>query len=495
MRALAFPLVLDDDPSSPLFVRIARALSRDIARGRLSPGDALPGTRTLAQTLGVHRSTVVAAYAELLAQGWVETRPGGATLVAQTSPEPSPRRFAPHAVARGRVPVRPNFEVEPSPVRATPLRSFPQGALTLWGGVPDPRLVPGELLARAYRRAARRHGSSLFGYSRDLRGHVTLRSTLAELVSSARGLAASADDVLVTRGSQMALDLIARSLLTPGDVVAVEALGYKSAFDVFRRARAKVVPIPLDAHGLDVAALEALTRRTRVRAVYLTPHHQYPTTVMLSPQRRLSLLSLARRERIALIEDDYDQEFHYDGRPVLPLASNDPHGNVIYVGTLAKILAPGLRLGFVVAPQALLFRMTDERALIDRQGDQVLECAVGELLEDGDLQRHVRRVRRIYAARRDALCDALDKYLGSAVRYFRPAGGLALWAELDPGLEARRFQERCEEAGVFFQIGREFTFDGSDINFARLGYALLDEREIASAVRRIARCLTHWPYA
>jgi GntR family transcriptional regulator/MocR family aminotransferase len=489
MRPISFPLVLDDDSGSPLFVRIGRAISRDIARGRLKPGDRLPGTRTLAQTLGVHRSTVVAAFAELSSQGWLETRPGGATLVASSSPDPAPQRFSPHAQPRQRVPSRTGFDLAPSPVPLVPLPSQPRGALALWGGIPDLRLVPIELVARAYRRAARRHGPSLLGYSRDLRGHVRLRQALAELVSTARGLAASAEDVLVTRGSQMALDLVARSLITPGDVVAVEALGYRSAFNVFRRAEAKVVPVPLDAQGLDVAALEGLTRRTRVRAVYLTPHHQYPTTVMLSPQRRLKLLDLARRERIALVEDDYDQEFHYDGRPVLPLASNDPHGNVIYLGTLAKILAPGLRLGFVVGPASLVARMTDERALIDRQGDQVLECAVADLLEDGDIQRHVRRVRRLYEARRDALCAALDKHFASVLRYTRPAGGLALWAEVDPELDLGRFQTRCKEAGVFFQIGREFTFDGGEAPFARFGYALLDERELATAVRRMSRCL------
>ena len=485
MRPISFPLVLDDDARSPLFVRIARAISRDIARGRLKPGDRLPGTRTLAETLGVHRSTVVAAFAELSSQGWLETRPGGATSVARASPEPKPQRFAPHAVPRQKVPSRTGFELEPSPVPLVPLPLLPKGALALWGGIPDLRLVPVELVARAYRRAARRHGASLLGYSRDLRGHTRLRHALAELVSSARGLAAVADDVLVTRGSQMALDLLARSLVKPGDVVAVEALAYRSAVNVFRRAQAKVVPIAVDAHGIDVDALEALTQRTRVRAVYLTPHHQYPTTVMLSPQRRLKLLELAGRERIALIEDDYDQEFHYDGRPVLPLASNDPHGNVVYVGTLAKILAPGLRLGFVVGPASLIARMTDERALVDRQGDQVLECAVAELLEDGDLQRHVRRVRRLYQARR----DALEKHLARVLCFSRPAGGLALWADVDPELDLARFQTRCKEAGVYFQIGREFTFDGEDAPFARFGYALLDERELATAVRRMSRCL------
>jgi GntR family transcriptional regulator/MocR family aminotransferase len=240
---------------------------------------------------------------------------------------------------------------------------------------------------------------------------------------------------------------------------------------------------------MDVEALAALSRNVRVRAVYVTPHHQYPTTVMLSPTRRLLLLDLARRERIALVEDDYDQEFHYDGRPVLPLASNDPGGNVIYVGTLAKILAPGLRLAFVVAPRPLLERMTAERILVDRQGDAVLESAVAELIEDGEVQRHVRRTRRIYHARRDALCLAVDAELGKVLSYVRPPGGLALWATADPSLDLEAWQRRATECGVYFQIGKQFSLDGSDVQAIRLGHALLDEKTMLRAIRRMAQSL------
>jgi GntR family transcriptional regulator/MocR family aminotransferase len=309
------------------------------------------------------------------------------------------------------------------------------------------------------------------------------------MVSAVRGLSADPDSIMVVRGSQMALDLVGRSLVRPGDVVAVEALGYAPAFNVFRRAEAEVVPIAVDRHGIDVDALAALTRRKRVRLIYVTPHHQYPTTVMLSPTRRLELLDLARREHIAILEDDYDQEFHYDGRPVLPLASSDRHGSVIYVGTLAKILAPGLRLGFVVAPAPLIARMAVERTLIDRQGDAVLECAVAELLEDGEIQRHVRRTRRIYHERRDAMCRAVDEHFGDVLSYQRPAGGLALWAAVAPRIDLDLWQKRAIQKGVYFQLGRQFTFDGSAPQFARFGYATVDERELALAVRRLSQAL------
>lgn len=489
MRRHDFPVELDPRAITPLFVQISQALARDIARGRLRPGDALPGTRSLADSLGVHRSTVLAAYAELAAQGWVATKPGGATYVATASPDPRWKSFAPKPNQRLTPAASAGYAVKPPPIQAPSTPELPRGGLSMWGGSPDLRLAPIDTLARAYRRVTRRSGRALLGYSRHFAGHPALRSAVARLVSSARGLADDADSVLITRGSQMALDLVARSLIEPGDVVAVEALGYPNAVNVFRRAGAKILPIPLDRQGIDVPALARLTRETRVRLVYVTPHHQYPTTVTLSPTRRLALLELARRERIAILEDDYDQEFHFDGRPVLPLASSDPHGNVIYVGTFAKIFAPGLRLAFMVAPPDVLARLVAERALVDRQGDAILECAVAELLEDGELQRHVRRMRRVYHARRDAFCSALERELGHVLSYQRPPGGLQLWADAAPELSLERWQARAAERGVLFQIGRQFTLDGSAVQNVRLGYALLDEKESAVGIRRLAESL------
>jgi GntR family transcriptional regulator/MocR family aminotransferase len=217
----------------------------------------------------------------------------------------------------------------------------------------------------------------------------------------------------------MALSLLSRALLRPGDVVAVEELTYKPAIEVFRSHGAKVVPIPLDDDGLRVDALEQIAG---LRAVHVTAHHQFPTTVTLTAPRRLRLLELARKHRFAIIEEDYDHEFHYDGAPVLPLASADRYGVVAYVGTFSKVLAPSLRIGYVVAPRPLLKNVIAHRLYIDVQGDRVLEHALAELIEDGLVQRHIRRVRREYQARRDTLVNALRKRLGDALTFAVPAG-------------------------------------------------------------------------
>jgi GntR family transcriptional regulator/MocR family aminotransferase len=268
--------------------------------------------------------------------------------------------------------------------------------------------------------------------------------------------------------------------------VAVEALGYRPAWEALARAGAELVPIPVDGEGLSVAALAEVAARRPLRAVYLTPHHQYPTTVTLAAGRRLELLALAASARMAILEDDYDHEFHYDGRPVLPLASADRAGVVVYVGTLSKVLAPGLRLGYAVAAPPLVERMAAERLLIDRQGDAVVESAVAELIDAGELQRHVRRVRRLYRARRDALAEALTARLGDAIDFRVPTGGMALWARVRPPLDPAAWAERALAAGVAFQPGCRFTFDGATSLHARFGFAALDERELAEAVRRLA---------
>jgi GntR family transcriptional regulator/MocR family aminotransferase len=487
MRAWDLNLTLDPAAGLPVFLQIARAITNEVRRRRLRPGDPLPGSRTLAKALQVHRNTVVAAYLELLQEGWIETRRAGSTFVSRTLPDAIPRSFAGKSAPRPSVPARAGFDLGPG-VQSDEPPPVPHGTLNLASGVPDPRLLPSAALSRAYRRALRYRGSAVLDYG-DARGHPRLRSALAEMLSATRGLAATADSLVVTRGSQMAFDLAARALLSPGDAVAVEELGYSSVWAALKLAGARLLPVPLDAEGLRVDLLEKMADREQLRAIYLTPHHQYPTMVVLSPGRRLQLLDLARRHRIAILEDDYDHEFHYQGRPVLPLASADQAGVVVYVGTLSKILAPGLRMGFMVAPAPLLDRIVQLRTLMDRQGDLAVESAVAEMLEDGEVQRHTRRMRRSYQSRRATLVSALGKHLGSALSFDLPSGGVALWARVAEDVDVDAWAERCLSLKVAFAPGREFAFDRKPRPAARLAFARQNEAELQEAVRRMASAL------
>jgi len=481
------------EPGTPTFARLAELISLEIRRGRLRPGDRLPGTRPLAAELGLGRNTVVAAYAELAAEGWISTRPAGGSFVSAALPEPKTRRFA-KAAASASVASTPGFEFEPRSVERTP---EPSSMFALHAGVPDLRAFPTVALARAYRRALRGRGRATLDYTTPF-GNARLRAALASMISATRALAVDEERILVTHGSQMALDLLARTLIRPGDQVAVEELGYQPAWDALRNAGAKLRFFPVDKQGFAVEMLEkAVSAGERLRAVYLSPHHQYPTTASLSVARRLRLLELAAKQRMIVIEDDYDHEFHYDGRPLASLAGADRAGVVVYVGTLAKILAPGLRLGFVAAPRALIETLAAARMSVDRHGDSVIEQAVAELIEEGELGRHARRMRRIYHARRDAFAEQLTKHLGDALRFDVPAGGMAFWANAAADIDTQRWLERARRRGVAFATGKSYSAPELGPKKAReygqclrLCFARYNESELSTAVKRMASALT-----
>lgn len=478
-------LSLEEHDDAPLFVRLAQAIRADVQAGRLQPGARLPGSRTLAGSLGVHRNTVLAGYAELAGQGWVETEPAGGTFIARQLPV---RGEGPPGAPLGPSPrLEPGFDLEPA--RAPwHMPAFAPGTLVLIRGEPDVRQMPVAELSRAYRRVLSRHGRAVLSYGNP-RGHASLRAALAEMLRATRGVPADESNVMVTRGSQMALALVARALLRPGDVVAVEALGYHSTWACFRDRGARLVPVPVDAQGLDVNALAALAARQHVRAVCLTPHHQFPTTTVMPIARRLQLLALAREHRMAVIEDDYDHEFHYDGRPVLPLAAHDEAGVVVYIGTLSKLLAPGLRVGFLVAPTALVERAAELRHLFDTQGDLALECALAEIFEDGTVARHARRMRRLYGERRDAFVEALRRHLGGALSFEVPPGGMALWARVAPEFDVELWSTRALAHGVAFIGASVHDFEGRPQPYTRLGFTPFEPAELEEAARRMAAAL------
>ncbi|HKE47326.1 MAG TPA: PLP-dependent aminotransferase family protein [Rhodanobacteraceae bacterium] len=481
MRRWELAVALDPGREQPLFLQLASAIADDIRKGRLKPGEPLPGTRELAESLEVNRNTVVAGYDELIAEGLLNTRIGGGTFVAEPALEP-PR--APVSVVEA-----PTYSLPPHR-HATPARvPLAPGLLMLAGGLPDVRLFPARPLARAFRRAIEHRGRTLLTTS-DPCGHVRLRVELAAMLSRTRGLLATPDTLMVTRSIEQGIDLVARTLLEPGDVVAVEAFGYPPAWSVLKLAGAHLVPLPLDAEGLDVDALEALLAKRRVRAVFLTPHHQFPTTAVMSQQRRARLARLALAHGFAIIEDDYDHEFHYAGKPVLPLAAGEGRANVVYVGSLSNLLAPGISSGFVVAPPPVFERLASLRAASDARGDAAVECAVAELFEDGEMLRHVRRTRRIYAARRDALASSLKKRLGSALEFRVPEGGMALWARADDAIDVAAWTAQGEREGVRFASARPYHFHQSEQNFLRIGFSYHDEAELDEATKRMARALS-----
>src|SRR5262245_7328042 len=480
-----FNLHLERLGDRTLFTQIAQAVIDDIARGRLRSGDRLPGTRTLARTIGVDRVTVLAAYDELAAEGWVTTHPARGTFVSRELPDDVWNSLGPTSDSTH------GLKVAAFPVPSGPavIRWLPpaRGVLTFRSSYPDTRLVPVDSLTRAYRRVLRGRGSVLLGYG-EPEGHPRLRRAVSQMLRETRALGVSTENVLVTRGSQMALTLVSRALIRPGDTVAIEEPGYPHAWEAFRASGAVLVPMRVSPDGPDVSSLARLATRGTLRAVYVTPHHQLPTTATLSTARRGELIALAGTHRFAILEDDYDHEFHYDRDPIAPLASLDPR-LVIYIGTFSKVLAPGLRIGYLAAPANVVEQLTAYRQALDLQGDPAMEAALADLIENDDLHRHIRRVKRVYRERRDRLAALLESSLGGAVSFTVPAGGIGLWVRAAPDIDVDEWVPAATRRGAAFLTGRAFTIDRHPLPFIRLGYACLNDEELGQAVSRMAAAL------
>ncbi len=466
---------IDASRDAPIYMQIIQALIRDIERGRLTSGTYLPSSRELAAMLGVNRKTVVLAYEDLTAQGWLVSAGTRGTMVSASLPEPDRKRRVSEAADRPSDMIHYRFAEPPPRALAVPGGS----GLKLDEGAPDGRLFPPELLARAYRSATYRTSRDNGFQYRDPRGSPVLRESIATMLKSQRGLPVTSDNICITRGSQNGIFLAAAVLIRPGDAVIVEALTYEPAVAAFRALDAKIIPVSLDDEGIDVEEVETMCRRHPVRAVFVTPHHQFPTTVALRPERRLKLLELSRQFGFAIIEDDYDHEFHFESQPLLPMAGYAP-GQVIYVGSLSKLLLPALRIGYVAAPAKVIDALAHMVSLTDGMGNTLTEDTAAELIETGELRRHARKVRQIYARRRANFAEEIDRVFGEMVEYKLPDGGLAFWLRFNTDLD--QMEARAAAMGLRFASSRSFMARADAPHGLRIGFASLTEHELHSAL-------------
>lgn len=481
---------IDKTAATPVFVQLSNQLGQLIRAGVLAPGQRLPGTRQLASLLVLNRQTVVAAYDEGLAQGWLESRLGSGTYVAPHFPDIQPLPLQPNAPNPVAPATTPGYAFESLGFLKRPLLTYPT-QLRLDDGFPDIRLAPMEELGRAYRSYFRwgnpqRH----FGYA-DTKGHSVLREQLSIHLNETRGLRTTPDNILITRGSIMGLHLTCQVLLRPTDWVVTGETTWSGATMNIQQAGAQVLTVPVDQYGLDVEALAQLCRHYPVRMVYVTPHHHYPTTVTLRPDRRIRLLQLAEQYRFAILEDDYDYDFHYLSRPVLPLASADRMGMVVYVGSLTKSVAPAFRVGYVVAPTALIEELARLRRIIDRQGDPMLEFAIGQLFKTGELKRHFRKALRAYQDRRDCFCQLLGTELSGHIQFTQPDGGMAVWTTFDPAIDMAALAQKAAAKGLFLANGLAHNPPGQQLNGTRLGFASSTETELTQSVAILKRVLAN----
>lgn len=485
LRDWKFNLGVNIDRRGPtaVYLQLAHSIIDEIRRGRLPAGSVLPGSRELALAINVNRKTIINAYDELIAQGWLRSDGTKGTFVSSTLPAVPAKPFTRHRTEQAALVDGPQFRNLTTSNEIPALFSEP-GTLCLDDGTPDTRLFPVESFARAYRGSLTQAGRmAKLGYG-DPRGSPQLRRAISKMLNVERGLATTPETICLTRGSQMAIYIASQIMIKPGDAVVVEQLTYPPARETFKAAGAEIIQVRLDENGLDVHHLEMLCRKHRVRLIYLTPNHQFPTTVLLRPDRRLRLLALAEQFGFAVVEDDYDHEFHFMHQPILPLTSADP-GKVIYIGSMSKLLAPNLRLGYMAAPAKLIERAAKEILLLDRQGDQATENAIAELIDSGEVRRHARKTISVYATRRERFAALLQSELGDVVNFRLPDGGLAFWITFNDPEVLQRLEDRTEVVGLRFLPSGSFSGDGSGPTGIRLGFASLNDVEMNEAIRRL----------
>ncbi|WEJ07447.1 PLP-dependent aminotransferase family protein [Pseudomonas sp. FJ2-5-13] len=480
-------LRLEEGTHQASYRKIAEGLVSAILDGRLPPGTLLPGTREMAQLLDVNRKTVILAYEEAMTKGWLVSEPRRGTFVnAQLTPKQLPSvtqpSFAPPLLEQPRVP----YFTHNAQVVALQRR---RDALFFDNGTSDHRLLPQAVLHRYYRHALRnsfasntvRYGSEGTGYH--------LRCALAEMLRNNRGLTVTAENICLTQGTQMSLYLSASLLLKPGDVVLVERLSYPPAWEIFRKLGAQLVTVDIDDEGCRTDQVERLCREHNVRMIYLTPHHQFPTTVSLHAARRQHLLALAAQHDFCIIEEDYDHEYHFSGRPYLPLASDRAQRHVLYIGSLSKVLGSTFRCSYIVAPTSVVEALQRNAALMLGDADAVAQAMLADLINDGELKKHLRRVSKEYRARRSVLRSCLDQAFGARIQVREPEGGLALWVRFEEDIDVDKLASAALDHGVVVRSGRQFSPNDQPVNALRLGFASLDRDEIQQATQRLAQAM------
>ena len=474
----------------PLYRQLYEGLRNAMLRGQLRSGTRLPSTRSLADELQISRTTVLIAYQQLLAEGYLEGKLGAGTFVARTLPDelfsvypqsvslaqptPSDRSPSSSAVMLTRAiqvlaPVLMPTQDEQTAFRLglPALDAFP---FTMWG----------RLLSRRYHRSA----SSLLRYQQPA-GYQPLREAIAAYLGTARGVRCTPEQVFIVAGSQQGLDLTARVLLHPGDAVWVENPGYLGARMAFLGAGARLIPVPVDQEGLDIAA--GLDRCANAQLAYITPSHQFPLGANMSLARRFALLDWASRSAAWILEDDYDSEYRYVGRPLAALQGIDTSGRVFYLGTFSKVLFPALRLGYLIIPPDLIDHFVAVRLSTDTHSPTLEQAVLADFITEGHFSRHLRRMRILYAERQALFLETAHQELGGLLEIAPDETGMHLVGWLPPGVDDQRVaQQAAARYGLIISPLSLFSLEPVQRTGLVLGYAATNEQQIRRGLRQLA---------
>jgi DNA-binding transcriptional MocR family regulator len=490
------PLHLQPQSHVPLYVQLRDQLRALVHAGDLRPGDRIPASRELAGMLGVHRTTVANAYAELESEGLIQGHVGRGTFIKgngnllKISPPPPPS-------LNGAAGLRWELlfaDERGEEVLSRLTASTRADVLSFVLARPAEEYFPVEELQACVSSVLKREARDVLSLgSSD--GYPPLKEALIEFLRS-EGLAAKDENLLITDGCQQALDLISKAFVRPGDSVILENPGYPGAMAIFNGARARCLGVPVRTHaepdsalGVDLEALEATLAANRIKLIVLTPDFQNPTGTSMPLASRRKVLELASRYQVPVVEDHIYARLSAREERVPSLKQLDRSNLVIHIDSFAKVAFPGLRVGWIVAPPAAIERLRVVKQTTDLHTDQLAQATLAEFLRRGLFTKHLAKMRSVYASRLNALDEALRRNMPEGTRWTRPEGGMCLWLELPPGFDASELLIHAKERGVLFAPGRYFYVHGTLPNTLRLGFANLDEKQIARATATLADLL------
>jgi DNA-binding transcriptional MocR family regulator len=484
---------IDRNDPSPVFRQICDRIGEMVEAGSLKPGDRLPATRVFADRLGVHRTTVVRAFDELRALGYIEGRVGSYTTVRERPRWP-----------RCRAPETPDQEGDsfdwtsrwnPGTVA---LNGHPAMELVLPPTLPnqidfehlsaDPVLAPDGVFKRCLKHVLVHARGSALDYT-EAAGWYPLRETIAARMGH-HGIAVSPDETIITAGAQQALDLLLRLLVNAGDTIVVEAPTYGMAHALFRLHGVRPLEIPMLKDGLDLDRLERKMAREQPRFVFTMPNFQNPTGITTAQAHRERLLSVCEQHSVPIVEDGFEEEMKYFGQAVLPVKSMDANGIVLYVGTFSKVVFPGLRLGWIAAPRRVIEPLTDLHHAACLAGNTLAQAAVARFCSGGEYELHLRRVHRVYRRRMQTMLRGLELHMPERCSWTKPEGGYTIWLTLPPTeVSEAELVKRCAHAGVQVSAGHRYFLRPTKTAHLRLSISKVDQAEIEEGCRRLGRVL------
>jgi GntR family transcriptional regulator/MocR family aminotransferase len=476
-------ILINKSASQPIYIQVSQQIINSIQRSYFTKGTLLPGTRILSKLLNVHRNTAVAIYNELASQGWVEIIPNKGTFVLETarksikmkaSSEKINEVYA-YANTTG-FPFQKSFHLAST-------EQLSKAKYAINDGKPDLRLHPIHEFNRWYSAAMKRKTLAKKWDKKTDASFSLFQTELCNYLNTTRGFRILPQNILNTRSTEMSLYIVSQLLIKQNDLVLVGNLSNYAANMIFHEAGASIKTIPLDAEGLDISYIKKHFISQQIRCVYICANRDYPTTIKLSTERRLQLLELAKEYGFGIIEDDYDFDFQFEGSAMLPLATADANGMVIYLGKLGQSLFPSFQTGFVVAPANLISEAKNYLQLLDRQGDLIQEQMLSELIHEGEIVRLMKKNGIVYKKRQEAFCKQLKIHFKDIITWEKPSGGLAIWLQFQSKIALLKLAEEAEKKDLY--LPKTILYQDKNNCAIRFGYGHLEEEEIEIVVKKL----------